>query len=86
MAIWYPIDFAAQIPIEFAAHRWKSKEPPQTFVPKINIQKINNLQFEKCRYKNNIKNVVGHCTVFSLNTAKIIIWTNIFSEIWPGLM
>ena len=36
-------------------------------------QKIKKLQMEKCRYIRNIKKVLGHCTVFSLKTAKIII-------------
>ena len=35
------------------------------------------------RHKNN---VLGHCTVFSLKTAKIIIWKKNFTEIWPVWM
>ena len=48
-------------------------------------QKIKNFQLEKCRYITDITDVLGHCTVFSLKTAQIFIWKNLFTEIlWPA--
>ena len=47
--------------------------------------KIKDLQLEKCRYITDIKNnVLGHCTVFSVQAAKIFIWKKSFQWLDVG--